>query len=469
MKPLTPTPQQAADIQKIVAEPTKAALVASDTGTGKTVVAVEVSKALGAKVVLLVAPPNTRKGWVDTFTRQGFEYPFRVIDAKHLENFELLRRGEPGVYFVSRTFFALSGTDQKPDKKKPVPPEKLRKARWSWGVSKPDITIYDEVHAVQNRYSAGSEALKQIKQGFRLAMSATPAGNSFIGIWAVSRWLWPTHTDAEGNLIVDKSKWRWAAKWCSMSSNQYTRYKVLGEKTPGAWVRHIPCYVRAEADRVPYDTKTVLVQLTDKQRALYDRMKDEALVWLDEHPLAAELPAVQYLRLRQITLGEPTFNDEGEVDFAEDCASSKLNALETILGWHESEPVLVFTDSARFARVVAKRIPNAVPWTGQTDAKTRAQYMETFGKPGGPRVLVATVAAIGEGTDGLQRVCSTEVWLSESLNGILNEQALGRLNRTGQSASVITQYKVQAEHTADDGTFDRLARERVQRRETLNV
>lgn len=461
MKPLTPTPEQDADIEKVAHEPTGAALVASDTGTGKTLLAVEVARRRGAKVVLVVAPPNTRKGWADTFTRQGFEHPFRVIDAKNLGNFERLRQGEPGVYFVSRQFFALSGTDQKPNPKKPIPPENLRKKRWSWGVTKPDITIYDEVHAVQNRYSAGFEALSQIKSGFRLAMSATPAGNSFIGIWAVCRWLWPD--------LVDKSKWRWAAQWCKMTSNQYTRYKVLGEKNPGAWVASLPCYVRAEAERIPYDTKKVIVQLSDTQRALYDRMKDEALVWLDEHPLAAEIPAVQYLRLRQITLGEPTFNDEGEVDFADDCRSSKLDALETILSWHEGEPVLVFTDSARFARVVAKRIPGAVAWTGDTDAKTRAMYMEQFGKPGGPRVLVATVAAIGEGTDGLQRVCSTEVWLSESLNGILNEQALGRLNRTGQSASIITQYKVVAEHTADDGTFDRLARERVQRRETLNV
>lgn len=461
MKPLTPTPEQEADITRVATEPTGAALCASDTGTGKTLLAVEVSKRLDSKVTLVIAPPNTRKGWADTFKRQGVPHPFRVIDAKHLDNFELLRNGEAGVYFVSRTFFALSGTDQKPDPKKPVPPEQLRKARWSWGATKPDLTVYDEVHAVQNRYSAGFEALKQIKTGFRLAMSATPAGNSFIGIWAVCRWLWPD--------VVDKSKWRWAAEWCKMTSDQYTRYKVMGEKNPGAWVASLPCYVRAEAERVPYDTKTVIVQLTPKQRELYDRMQKDALVWLDEHPLAAELPPVKHIRLRQITLGEPTFNEDEEVDFAEDCQSSKLNALETILTWHPREPVLVFTDSARFARVVAKRIPGAAAWTGQTDAKTRAQIMETFGKPGGPRVLVATVAAIGEGTDGLQRVCSTEVWLSESLNGILNEQALGRLNRTGQSASVITQYKVQAEHTADDGTFDRLARERVQRRETLNV
>jgi hypothetical protein len=275
--------------------------------------------------------------------------------------------------------------------------------------------------------------------------------------------LWPKAIDPKtGELYVDNAQSRWAAQWCEMGKNQYTwsGEEILGEKSPGAFVNSLPCFIRMEAERTPYVTRKCYVDLTPKQRTLYEEMQADMLTWLDEHPLVADLPIVQRARLRQITLGEVTFNDDHEVDFANDCESSKIDALMKVVNKHHpGEPVFILTDSAKFARVVTHRLgPLAREWSGRVNAKSREEIKAAFGST--VRYIVAVIPAVAEGLDGLQRVCNVEVWLSESLNGMLNVQAEGRLNRRGQEAEEIYQYKIMALGTDDDGTFENLVGQR---------
>lgn len=485
--------EQSLHVKMMAEEPTKAALLAGDTGVGKTLMGIELMKALHTEVNLIVAPPNTMTGWRDTARGQGVTLPFRVIDSDHKEVFTDLKKHVPGIYFVSRQFFALSGTDLEPepkqvDKKFIVPdgdPDcnhkvkknttvcvfcggnaemtKGRDALWSWGWVQPGLTIYDEVQAVSNRYSQGFTCLKQIKTGYRLAASATYNGNKFTGAWPVTRWLWPKDIDPKtGKLYVDSAESRWAATWCKMEANRYTYSgkKAVGEKNPGAFVNSLPCYIRMEAKRVPYVKRKCYVDLSPKQRRMYDEMEANLLAWLDDNPLVADISIVQRARLRQMALGEVTFNDNDEVDFADDCESSKIDAVMKIVNKHHpGEPVLLLVDSAKFARVVTARLgPLAREWSGRINAKSREQIKAEFGD--GVRYIVAVIPAMAEGVDGLQRACNVEVWLNESTNGMLNIQAEGRLNRRGQAKKRIYQYKIMARDTDDDGNFEARAAER---------
>lgn len=495
--------EQELHVKAMANEPTKAALLVGDTGVGKTLMGIELIKALGTEVNLIVAPPNTLTGWRDTAKEQGVTLPFKHITSDHKEHFDALRKHVPGIYFISRQFFALSGTDLDPqpkkvkghphlqlfwkvpryyvgdqrvvldDKHKPVKADENgemmwtegRDALWSWGWVQPGLTIYDEVQAVSNRYSQGFTCLRQIKTGYRVAASATPNGNKFKGIWPVARWLWPKAIDPKtGELYVDNAESRWAAKWAEMGENKYTwsGKEVRGEKNPGAFVNSLPCFVRMEAVRTPVELRKCYVDLTPKQRTLYEEMQVDMLTWLDEHPLVADIPIVQRARLRQITLGEVSFNDDGEVDFADDCESSKLDALDKIVNKHHpGEPVFILTDSAKFARVAARRLgPLARAWTGQQSAKQREEIKAAFGGPD-VRFIVAVIPAVAEGLDGLQRVCNVEVWLSESPSGFMNQQAEGRVNRRGQEAKLIYRYKIMATGTDDDGTFENLVAQRA--------
>lgn len=470
LKPLVLTTEQEEDVARIVSEPTRAALVAHGVGVGKTLIATEACLRLGASTVLIIGPKNVLSNWKRHFNLQAPGVSFKPINstAAGKANFEVLSKREPGVYYVGREFMVTSGTSVEPKRKEDGTWTRGRTALWSWLTIKPDVIVLDESHAIQNRYSLLYDAVlkKMDKSPFRIALSATPAGNRFDGIWATCRWLWPdVPGDSPSGLLVDRAKTRWLVDWCLTEKSPFSMTpKVLGEKKPGAWVAQLPCYLRREADLGTLQHETVYVELTPKQRKMWDAMANDALVWLDENPLVAEIPIVQRARLRQMALGDVYFNEDGEVDFPLDAKSAKLDALEEYL---DDEPTLIVTDSQRFIKVILARLgARAAEWSGKIPQIRREEIKATFGKPNGPKYIVATIASIGEGTDGLQRVSHKMFWLSESLNGILNQQCEGRLHRTGQTKAVQS-IKILAVNTDDDRYFENLVEQRRNLKESF--
>lgn len=470
-------PEQREAVDKIVAEPTRAALMASNVGTGKTVCSVEIARDLGAQTILIIAPLNTLGGWKKTFAGQEIDLPFAQIDSKHPELYSDLKAKAPGIYFIGREYFGISGSDSEDkyemdpnDKKRRLKDENnehilLRKGRkkvMDWSKVKPDLVVFDEVQSASSRTSVAFSVLKHLKAGFKIAASATPQGNKFENFWTISRWLWKDKTDA--------SFWRWSKMWCESeySPHTETKQKITGEREPGAYVKTLPCYVRLEREKTPEVVRKCLVDLTPAQRTLYNEMSRDMLTWLEDHPLVADLPIVQKIRLRQISLGEVSFNDKGEVDFEIGCKSAKVEALHKIVKLHPDEPMLILMDSAKFVKVVVDALGvGAVGWTGATKKADRDKYKAAFGST--VKYIVAVISAISEGTDELQHHSHVEVWFNESVNNMHNTQASGRLNRDGQKAPQIYSYKLIARDSDDDDYFQKAKAQTLAIRASLTV
>lgn len=439
MTRLNPYPEQVEIINSVVNEPTNAALIAAPLGSGKTLVSVEIVRALGLSTVLVLCPLNTRIGWERVVRNQELGLPTKRIESKN-SNFEALLAGEPGVYLVGWEYFR----------------------RLNWLKAKPDMVILDESHKAQSRKSLTWKTLKQLRPKYRLALSATPSGNKFEGLYTTTTWLWPKHDPLPF--------WKWVAKWAKSEYNPYGQMpKIVGERNPGAFVASLPCYHRPEPR--PSEgvvERRVVVEMTPKMRKQYNQMEKDAITWLtDNDAIVADLPVSKRVRLRQMALGTVTLSEDDEVSYAPDCESPKITALQEIIEETDG-PVLVFTHSRKFAEVVAARVgDSAALWTGKTPHATREKYIETFGTPGGPQVLVAVIEALAEGVDGLQHRCHTEVWLSESDNGVANRQAEGRLHRTGQPYPV-QRYKIVSDDTIDEGVMTGLIRQRFEMEEILN-
>jgi thymidine kinase len=449
VEPLIPTPEQEEAIVRMVLEKSGAVLNASTMGAGKTVKAVEVVRRRGDKVVLLIAPLGTRLGWKVTFQRQGVQLPFKWINSSkegkaNLSDWEW---GQEGIYFVGTEYFVRLGW------------EKAKRSKvWE---QKPDIVLFDEAHRSQNRHSKTYKTLKQLKAGFKMSMSGTPTGNSFGGAWAVTKWLWPD--------VIEGSFYNWRDRWCSLERDYFdpSGFKILGEKKPGAFFNSLPCYIRLESELdVDLVEEQVFVELSAVQRRAYEKLERDMIVWVEENPLVVEFPMTLRTRLRQATLGMFSVTDEGEVIFKNDCKSSKLEVLEDILSNRiGGEQALILTDSRKFADVICARIPNAVPWHGEVSQAKREQAKINFIE-GKVDYIVAVIAAIAEGVDGLQHATRNIVWVSRSDNRILNEQVMKRVHRQGQTKQVQS-FDIVALDTYDSGVLSEQLAKALEMNRTL--
>lgn len=470
----TPYPWQLADVERLRANNFTALLNVEPGGT-KTAISCLAVRESGARVVLVCAPKNTfATAWVPT-VRAILGVEARVIgnglkrERVALADFEL---GVPGVYLVTPQLLARSDV-----------------SNWSG-----DFLVVDECHKTATPRSKAQRKLggftaadgEPLGQRFRhrLALSGTPIRQNFENMWSLMRFLWPDLDNA--GQIADHSYYRWLGdrmvfdevvtgfEWVPVRPDapapEGARRKTvdgqefwgrvakakkwLAEAEPGRMVGEMPCVIthyRRErcCDWHPdgfldLDEPQVVhrtVELHSKQRKAIRELEKHYMTWLGENPLVTELTITQQQRIRQICLGVPTvtFKDSGEaeVTFDPDCVSPFIDELLEILGSISDEPVVVFLDSQRFASVVTERLNRAgVPaaeYSGAT-VKTREGFLREFGSQ--YRVLVGVTSAIGEGTDGLQHVSSTEVWLETPVSLTYQTQGQSRLDRVGQRKQV---------------------------------
>jgi hypothetical protein len=432
----------------MVHEPTRAALNASQYGTGKTVVTIEVAEGISANIKLIVAPLFTKYSWEKTILEQYPNATVSHINSRKAGQNALnaLLDGVTGWYIIGREYFASKSVHGRIAKASP----------------RIDFMAYDECAKWANRKSQGFRIMKTMKPGYRMALSATPAANKFSGMYAITKWLWPH--------IVPNSFWNWVDEWCETEMDFFAGKVIVGELDPGKYVSQLPCYVRLEKDfGEPYE-EVIEIDLSVKERRIYEDFEKSLIVWLNDHPLIATVPIVKRIRLRQMTLGEVSINPEtDEVFFDKDMKSSKYNTLVSYIGEHPNEPMVIFTDSAKYANVVAYKLiedgHKALPWTGEVPEDVRHELKEAF-LDGRIDFLVATVASIGEGVDGLQHRARTMVWLSKSDNNMLNMQAFRRLYRRGQERQVIS-VDIAARDTYDLGQLSSLVQQALRMNASL--
>lgn len=447
--PMVPRPEQLEAIKMVLRD--KRHICRGETGGGKTLVGVEAVLRSKARITVVMCPLTTFGSWRKTFERQskGKVSP-RVIDSSKAGKlaFEALAGRQPGVYLMSWERFRM----------------------YDWSNMPLDFVIADEVHRQQNRKANTHGAVITTRHAeYALALSATPWGNRIEGAWATLRWLWWGQYDIIGR---NDSFWAWVTMHMTTEIDRYAGKKVVGERTPGTVWDSVPSksYFPSPFQKEPI-IHEVEVELTAYQKKVYDRFEEEAIVWLEEHPLIADSGGVQRMRLREICLAVPSIrevwkkipDDEvfdekwltheieerengvyalvEEVYFEDDAKSTKADAIIEKLGDLYAEapyPVLIYTHSKKFATMLANRLVakkfRAESFIGGLPRAERERKLARFGKDFD--VMVCTIGAIGTGTDGLQDVCHTEFWVSLEDNRILNEQTIGRLSRSGQEHTV---------------------------------
>ena len=450
-------PAQEDAVARMVAEPARAALNSSLMGRGKTVMSCMVAERIGAKNILVVAPLGTRTGWLITFERQQSPLEFHWINStvKGKAALALYLSGAEGIFFVGIELFTRMGL-------------KDNRSTNIWAKIVPDMAVIDEVHkGFSNRKSKAFRVLKTLNAGYRMACSGTPSGNFAQGQWSVTRWVFPDHTDSSFARHVEEF---YITEYDPFS---FSHQRIVAERQPSAYLNSMPCYLRLEReDNVQSMQETIYVDLSAKQRSIYNQMEKDLVAWLGDNPLISEVPVVKRTRMRQITLGVPEIREDGVVDFPANTKSSKLEALDGLIADElQGESALILMDSQKFAVRTAERLEAAghtvARWDGTVSQSKREEAKAAFVR-GEVRFIVGVVAAVGEGVDLLQNGTRNIIFLSHSDSGILGEQAYARINRPGQQG-VVRRWDIEALDTLDTGQFNSLIQQRLNRAEHLRV
>lgn len=318
--------------------------------------------------------------------------------------------------------------------------------------------IADECQRAKNRKAKQTVALKKLKHvEYKTAMSGTPLVNEPAELWSVLNWLYPK---------VFTSYWRFFKDYVDYKKNVQGYFEVLGPKN----LDHLhemmeDFYVRRRKADVMKDLPDkyytpMYVDLEPKQRRAYDQMKKDLIAWVGEHqhePLVAPVVISQLMRLQQFALGYLEWNeDKGGWVMAE--PSAKLDALMELIDDNPDETFLVFSQFKSPLTLLKRRLDKkGIKYgsiTGDDSAAERQDAIDRLAD-GRARIVVGTIGAGGVGIDGLQRACSTVVFLDRAWSPASNIQAEDRLHRGGQDNAVQV-IDIIARNTVDLGRKQRL-------------
>lgn len=390
-------------------------------GLGKTVETIVAAKMLRAKSIMIVVPKIVAGQWRDQIKvwwpeRADDVFVYGSKDAKK-------RKVAQGSIVIINYEKLLNETT-------------LNKFRsFSW-----DVLIADEAHRIKNPRSKRTLALKAVPAVRKYALTGTPILNKPDDLWSILNFL-----DWRYSGI---SYWKFVDYFCEVEDGFWGR-KVVG-------LTKIPSRIdtlKKLLDIVSvYNTvnvaqgktvEAVRLEMTPAQRKLYADMRS---LTLEELPANAQIAngAVMTIRVSQVTSWPGLFLGDEE-------PGPKFEWIYAMCEDNPDEKFVVFTRFEQSARALGEflksRDVKSVQLTGRVKEYERELNKQAFIKDDA-RVLIGTIAAMGQGTDGLQYASRVAIFLDRDWSPEIMKQCEDRLNRRGQK-HLVNIYILECEKSFD--------------------
>ena len=417
------------------------ALINGWMGTGKTRIAIDVARAIGAQRTLVLAPSavlgvwepqiarhHTGGAWVLTLDEKTAAAKGRAL-AEALDPSGYIGRGR------NTPLIVIAGYE----------------SAWRSGLREPiantawDLVVADECHRIKAAGGKASQWLARVlrrQAARRLGLTGTPMPHGPVDIYAQARFLDPA--------IFGTSAAIFRKQWCRMGG--FEQRQVVGLVDEDAFARRLAgmmLTIKADVMTLPPTTDTSIpVQLGAKAQRHYREIARDFITRLESGEIAtAAMAATTILRLQQI--GSGFIRDAEGVDH--DLGGEKQAALESLMtDMGADEPVVVF---GRFRRDL-DYIHAAAAAVGREsyelsgrrseldDWRERCAHAHEMSGLGAGRVFVVQVEAGGLGVDFT--TCAHDestraryaVYYSLTHGLGAWEQSRARIHRPGQERTV---------------------------------
>lgn len=290
-----------------------------------------------------------------------------------------------------------------------------------------DMVVLDESTSFKShsslRFRKMKEAMKHGTIKRMIQLTGTPAPNGLLDLWA------PLYLLDQGKRLgTTFTGFRNRYFEGSEYTHRYVPRKGAAESIHNA-ISDICISMRKEdwLELKPVENVTRKLELPNM--AEYNKFKEEAVLALEEGEITAVNAAALYGKLLQFCNGA-VYDSEHNYHVVHD---EKLDALEEIIESLNGDPVIVFYCFKSDIERITHRIKNVVKLqtTKEIDSWNRGEI----------EVLLAHPASAGHGLN-LQHGGRRIIWFGVPSGLELYQQAVARLDRQGQTESVINMHLI---------------------------
>ncbi|MBE9115555.1 DEAD/DEAH box helicase [Lusitaniella coriacea LEGE 07157] len=295
--------------------------------------------------------------------------------------------------------------------------------------------VLDEAQNIKNPQAKQSQAVRQLKAGFRIALTGTPVENRLSELWSILDFLNP------GFLGGQQFFQRRFAIPIEKYGDRDSLYALRSLVQPFI-LRRLKTDKDIIQDLPEKQEMTIFCGLSTEQAKLYQKLVDESLSAIEEaegiqrHGLILTL----LLKLKQVCNHPAHYLKEKQLKKAE--RSGKLLRLQEMLEEMiaEGDRALIFTQFAEWGKLLKpyleKKLGGEVLFLyGGTRRNQRQETIDRFqNDPAGPRILILSLKAGGTGLNltRANHVFHVDRWW----NPAVENQATDRAFRIGQKRNV---------------------------------
>lgn len=285
-----------------------------------------------------------------------------------------------------------------------------------------NMCIYDEIHMSKNIYSQQGKGLLKVDCDCKIALSGTPILNNPLDTYMVMRWLgYETH-----------SMTAYKQRYCVFGG--YGGYEVVDYKNVDELKnRFSQIQLRRLKENClnlpPKLYETEYLELSDKQRILYNEVKNDIIANIDNKDLSHN-PLVRIIRLRQVTANPSILSDI----ITESIKYDRCEELVTDLA-KDHRKCLIFSNWVEVIKPLYERLKKYNPALiiGETKNLIEQQKEKLNNDP----TCFCALGTIGAmGTSHTLTGADTVIFLDEPWNRGTKEQCEDRCHRIGTKNTV---------------------------------
>lgn len=288
---------------------------------------------------------------------------------------------------------------------------------------KPMALVLDESHRIKTPDSKVTRAVLQLRTEAqrRYILTGTPVANKPEDLWSQAFFL--DDGAALGSTFEDFQR-----RYCSGAG--YQSVDDLRERIMDLALRRTK---EGSLDLPPKRFHRVAVELSGRQRVLYEQMRDELAVWVrslsgEEVQTQGDLIFTRMLRLAQLA-SNPALIDTGY-----DQVPAKFSALDELLtAYTRDRKVIVWSSFVGNIQALASRYQQLNPVTlyGEQDTAARDRAVRSFRGDSSVRLLVANPAAAREGLTLTE--ANVAIYVDRTFNLVDYLQSQDRIHRISQT------------------------------------